>query len=86
MADRKISLPPDQQDEYHLLETKDYKHYKNSYGWEAGQKLIRKSIWLSGNGCGVRQALFAPVDRPYYEHIAWEDHVKPVLGQVELEF
>lgn len=78
----KIGLPPEKQEEYILLKTKPYDSY---YGWEEGITLKRISIWLSGNGCGVRQAYFEPIDRPGHDGTAWEDHVKPVNGQLELE-
>lgn len=83
MRDRdKIGLPPEEQEEYILLQTKPYEHY---YGWKAGDKLIRISKWLSGNGCGVRQAYFAKEGKLWRDGTAWEDHVKPVLGQLEIE-
>jgi hypothetical protein len=78
----KIGLPPEQHDEYILLKTKPYDYY---YGWKEGDRLKRISVWLSGNGCGVRQAYFEPIDKPGYDGTVWEDHVKPVLGQLELE-
>lgn len=84
MRDReKIGLPLEQREEFILLRTEPYFKY---YGWQHGTKLIRISKWLSGNGCGVRQAYFEPVDKPGHDGIAWEDHVKPVLGQTEIEF
>ncbi|MEJ8546614.1 hypothetical protein [Brevibacillus borstelensis] len=83
MRDRhKIGLPPEEQEEYILLKTDPYLGY---YGWKAGDRLKRISIWLSGNGCGVRQAYFERIDRPGLDGTAWEDHVKPLLGQIELE-
>ncbi|MFY0545478.1 hypothetical protein [Brevibacillus sp. H7] len=83
MRDRhKIGLPSEQQEEYILLKTEPYKSY---YGWKEGDRLKRISIWLSGNGCGVRQAYFESTDQPGRDGIAWEDHVKPVLGQMEIE-
>lgn len=77
----KIGLPPEKQEEYFLLETK---HYGSYYGWEGGSKMRRISIWLSGNGCGVRQAYFEPIDSPGREGTAWEDHVKPINGQMDI--
>lgn len=76
----KIGLPPDKQEEYILLQTKPYERY---YGWKEGDKLRRISIWLSGKGCGVRQAYFEPMDKPGHDGTAWEDHVKPINGQME---
>lgn len=75
-------LPPEKQEEYILLQTNPYQSY---YGWKEGDRLTRVSIWLSGNGCGVRQAFFKKVEGSYYEGTAWEDHVKPVNGQLELD-
>lgn len=86
MRDReKIGIPPEEQEEYILLETK---HYYKDNGWQAGERLKRISKWLSGNGCGVRQAYFISVNSKskYNDGTVWEDHVKPVLGQVEIEF
>lgn len=79
----KIGLPPEDQEEYILLKTEPYFHY---YGWQAGKRLKRISIWLSGNGCGVRQAYFLPVNSnsKFNDGTVWEDHVKPVLGQIDL--
>lgn len=83
MRDRgKIGLPPEKQEEYILLKNKPYENY---YGWTEGTRLKRISIWLSGNGCGVRQAYFEQVDKPGWDGTVWEDHVKPVLGQIEME-
>lgn len=63
MRDRdKIGIPPEEQEEYILLQTKPYEYY---YSWKARDKLRRISKWLFGNGCGVRQAYFAPVDNPW---------------------
>lgn len=50
----KIGLPPEKQEEYVLLQTKPYENY---YGWKEGDKLRRISIWLSANGCGIRQGI-----------------------------
>ncbi|MGO4890317.1 hypothetical protein ACJ2A9_21425 [Anaerobacillus sp. MEB173] len=76
----KDRLPEEEQDVYVLMETPEYKHYKLNYGWLPGTKLKRISRWLSGNGCGVKQAYFVPVDDSTYEHTAWEDHVLPLVG------
>jgi hypothetical protein len=70
-------LPPDKQDEYILLQTNPYIYH---YGWKAGDKLKRVSKWLSGNGCGVKQAYFVPVDKLWYldlryKRTVWQDHV-----------
>lgn len=77
----KIGIPPEKQEEYILLKTRPYDKY---YGWQEGMRLKRISIWLSGNGCGVRQAYFEPIDELGREGTAWEDHVKPLTGQLEL--
>lgn len=77
----KIGLPVEKQEEFILLQTNPYEKY---YGWKAGDKLKRTSIWLSGNGCGVKQAYFEPIDSQGREGTAWEDHVKQVHGQMDL--
>lgn len=90
--ERKNALDPEEQEEYILLEN-DCTNYYSKYGWTAGIRLIRKSKWLSGNGCGVRQAYFVPVNTTgtllnelySYSNTVWEDHVKPLHGQLELD-
>lgn len=77
-------LPPEEREEYVLLEETGGTNYKAMYDWEPGTKLIRISKWLSGNGCGVKQAYFIAKDKGYSDEIAWQDHVKPVIGQIEL--
>lgn len=78
-------IPVEEQDEYVLLHDTGRTNYKTTKGWEPGTTLRRVSKWLSGNGCGVRQAYFVPIGSSNYPRIAWEDHVKPTLGQIELE-
>ncbi|MGG3278819.1 hypothetical protein [Paenibacillus solani] len=78
----KIMLPPNEQEDY-ILTVDQLKGYARS-GWDAGTKIRRVSKWLSGNGCGVRQALFVRADNPRGDYAVWEDHVKPVLGQMDL--
>lgn len=84
MLRKEDTLPIEQQEEYELLTDNPYEFY---YGHKAGMKIRRVSAWLSGNGCGVRQAYFVPYEEPAssYAFIAWEDHVKPLLGQLEIE-
>jgi hypothetical protein len=77
-------LSPEEQPQYILLETTD-KNYKRACNWETGTILKRVSIWYSGNGCGVRQAYFKPLDDSTREWIAWEDHVKEITDQLELD-
>jgi hypothetical protein len=78
-------LSPKEQRRYILLDTKN-KNYKVCCGWEAGVILRRISIWYSGRGCGYRQAYFVPDDSiDSYGQIAWEDHVKEITGQLELD-
>ncbi|MFC0274450.1 hypothetical protein ACFFIX_24255 [Metabacillus herbersteinensis] len=48
-------------------------------------KLRRLSKWLSGNVCGVKQAYFMTTEFKTYPQIVWQDHVKPVKGQLELD-
>lgn len=78
-------LPVDQQEIYELLPFEGTNYLKLK-GWEEGTKLIRLSKWLSGNGCGVKQAYFVLVDNSHScPRTAWEDHVKPLFGQIEME-
>ncbi|WP_121615242.1 hypothetical protein [Virgibacillus halodenitrificans] len=57
----KEKLPIDEQEEYELLPFEGT-NYLKMQGWEEGTRLIRVSKWLSGNGCGVKQAYFVRVD------------------------
>ncbi|MNW41806.1 hypothetical protein D3C74_189580 [compost metagenome] len=79
---RVIYVPPEKQEEYILIKDQPKGHAWS--GWESGTRLRRVSEWMSGNGCGVRQALFSLAEKPRDEHIVWEDHVKPVNGQMDL--
>lgn len=79
-----ISIPPEEQEEYILLEN-TVKNYPKTNGWDFGITIKRVSIWLSGNGCGVKQAYFVPVDFKCRPQIAWQDHVEPVKGQLKLD-
>jgi hypothetical protein len=81
MDRNKIMLPPEEQEDY-FVTVDQIKGYARS-GWIAGTRIRRVSTWLSGNGCGVRQALFILADEPRGDYIVWEDHVKPVFGQME---
>ncbi|MGG2081686.1 hypothetical protein [Lysinibacillus pakistanensis] len=80
-------LPPEQQTQYILLEQTD-KNYEVLYGWKPGTILKRISIWYGSNGLGrhLKQAYFVPVnsDSKSYQ-IAWNDHVKEITGQLELD-
>ncbi|MCM3160823.1 hypothetical protein [Metabacillus litoralis] len=83
----KEKLPPEEQPEYILLETKD-KNYEKLFGWKPGTILRRISIWYGSNGCGrhLKQAYFVPADSDNnYGHIAWNDHVKEITDQLELD-
>ncbi|WP_309273330.1 hypothetical protein [Paenibacillus sp.] len=82
MDRKKIMLPPEEQEEY-IITVDQRKGYAQS-GWVTGTKVRRVSKWLSGNGCGVRQALFVLSDKPWGDYDVWEDHVRPVLGQMDL--
>lgn len=83
----KHEITEEEQEEYILLD-RNPPHtsgtdYKRLHGWETGTKLTRVSKWLSGNGCGVKQAYFIKDNE--YPQIVWEDDVKPFIGQIELE-
>ncbi|MYL45027.1 hypothetical protein GLV94_05180 [Virgibacillus halodenitrificans] len=81
----KEKLPIEEQEEYELLPFEGT-NYLKMQGWEEGTRLIRVSKWLSGNGCGVKQAYFVRVDDPHnWPRTAWQDHVKPLVGQLELD-
>lgn len=81
MDRRKIMLQPREQEEY-IVTVDQQKGYARS-GWVTDTKVRRVSKWLSGKGCGVRQALFVLADEPRGDYIVWEDHVKPAFGQME---
>jgi len=80
-------LPPEQQTQYILLEQTD-KDYEKLYDWKPGTILKRISIWYGFNGLGrhLKQAYFVPTnsDSRNYQ-IAWNDHVKEITGQLELD-
>jgi hypothetical protein len=79
-------IPPEEQIEYILLEN-TCKRYEVLDNWKVGIILKRVSIWYPGNGCGVRQAYFVSADKSNsHMAIAWQDHVKEIIGQLELEF
>jgi len=79
-------ISPDEYVEYTLIDL-SCKKYDRLYGWQLGVKIIRISKWLSGNGCGAKQAYFIPAsDLNKSPQIAWDDHVKEVTGQLEFEF
>jgi hypothetical protein len=80
-------LPPDQQPKYILLENTNT-NYEKLYGWKVGSILKRISIWYGSNGAGrdLKQAYFIPADSDRsWGHIVWNDHVKEITGQLELE-
>ncbi|WHY76251.1 hypothetical protein QNH20_19290 [Neobacillus sp. WH10] len=77
-------IPPEEQKEYILLEN-TCTNYKVTRGWEPGTMLKRVSKWLSGNGCGVKQAYFIAVGSNKSPQIAWQDHVEEITGQLKLD-
>jgi hypothetical protein len=80
-------LPSDKQPKYILLENTN-KNYEKLFGWKPGTILKRISIWYGSNGAGrdLKQAYFvlADSDRTYGQ-IVWNDHVKEITGQLELD-
>lgn len=80
-------LSSEQQPEYILLENTE-KNYEKLFGWKPGTVLRRISIWYGSNGLGrhLKQAYFVPTDSDTnYGHIAWNDHVKEITNQMEME-
>ena len=80
-------LSPEEQTEYILLEN-TVKNYEAVCGWKPGTILKRISIWYGSNGCGrdLKQAYFVPTDsNSLYGQIAWNDHVKEITNQLELD-
>lgn len=84
MANKIVLIPEELQEEYILIKCDEFD--KKRRGFREGERLFRISEWMSGNGCGVRQALFRkPNSSPTCNDICvWEDYVKPVSGQVDL--
>jgi hypothetical protein len=80
-------IPPEERKEYILLENTN-KNYEKLFGWKPGTILKRISIWYGSNGAGrdLKQAYFilADSDKSYGE-IVWNDHVKEISDQLELE-
>ncbi|WP_339148386.1 hypothetical protein [Sutcliffiella sp. BMC8] len=80
-------LSPEKQPEYILLDNTG-KNYEKLFGWKPGTVLRRISIWYGSNGLGrnLKQAYFVPADSDTnYGHIVWNDHVKEITGQLELD-
>lgn len=80
-------ISPEQQTQYILLENTG-KNYEKLFGWKPGTVLKRISIWYGSNGLGrhLKQAYFVPADSDSnYGHIAWNDHVKEITSQLELD-
>lgn len=84
---RSEMIPPEEQKEYILLENTN-KNYEKLFGWKPGTLLKRISIWYGSNGAGrgLKQAYFVRAESDgIYGHIAWNDHVKEITDQMELE-
>ncbi|SDM18150.1 hypothetical protein [Bacillus sp. OK048] len=80
-------IPPEEQKQYILLENTN-KNYEKLFGWKPGTILKRISIWYGSNGCGrdLKQAYFVRADdNSTWGHIVWNDHVKEITDQLELE-
>ncbi|USK43744.1 hypothetical protein [Cytobacillus oceanisediminis] len=85
--DVKDRIPPEEQKQYVLLENTSL-HYEKHYGWKPGTVLKRISKWYGSNGLGrhLKQAYFVPADSDnIYGHIAWNDHVEEITGQLKLD-
>lgn len=81
-------IPLEDQKKYILLENTGGTHYEKLYGWKPGTVLRRISIWYGSNGLGrhLKQAYFVTADSDNnYGHIAWNDHVKEITDQLELD-
>ncbi|UQX52303.1 hypothetical protein M5V91_14655 [Cytobacillus pseudoceanisediminis] len=85
--DAKDRIPPEEQKQYVLLKNTS-PHYEKQYGWKPGIVLKRISKWYGSNGLGrhLKQTYFVPADSDnIYGHIAWNDHVEEITGQLKLD-